>query len=140
MRLSRWGTDSKRFTNKSGVTADAMIVIPGQYETVCRTYGAHEYSHRVKVADHPYENYSDKELYALANSSPEAAIILARRVPNNIESEKYYEIAMALSGRPGPLEEWMMHRNLGGLVRHNGVLDIDKAILGYEVYLTTSRL
>ena len=121
-------------------SADAMVVVPGSYETVCKMQGGREYCRRVKVGDHPYEKYSDDQLRSLAESSPEAAVILARRLPDDEQSESYYEKAVALSGRPGPLEEWMLHRNLGGLVHVDGVLDVDKAILGYEIYLTTNRL
>ena len=120
--------------------ASNKVVIPGTYEMVCRNMGAHEVCRRVKVADHPYEQYSDAELRSLAQTSPEAAVILARRSQDDSEAEAYYERAVALSGKPGPLVEWMLHRNLGGLVRIGGALDVDKATLGYEIYLTTSRL
>lgn len=120
--------------------ASDQVVIPGAYETVCRTIGTQEICRRVKVADHPYEQYSDGELRSLAETSPEAAVILARRSPDDSEAEAYYERAVALSGKPGPLEEWMLHRNLGGLVHIDGSLDVGKAKMGYEIYLTTSRL
>lgn len=120
--------------------ASNKVVTPGTYETVCRNMGAQEVCRRVKVADHPYERYSDAELRSLAETSPEAAVILARRSQDEGEAEAYYERAVALSGKPGPLEEWMLHRNLGGLVHIGGSLDVDKAKLGYEIYLTTSRL
>ncbi len=119
---------------------DDLVLLPGTYESVCRMQQGQEICRRMKVADHPYERYSDDELRSLALSSPEASIILARRLEDDAASERYYERAVALSGRPGPLAEWMLQRNLGGLVRHDGVLDIDKAALGYEIYLTTSRL
>lgn len=119
---------------------ESFVVLPGTYETVCRTLGGDEVCRRVKVADHPYEKYSSDELGALATTSPEAAIILARRLEDDDSSERLYEQAVALSGRPGPLEEWMLHRNVGGLVYVNGQLDVEKAIVGLEIYLTTARL
>ncbi len=118
---------------------DQMVILPGEFETKCSYQYGREFCQRVKVGDHPYEAYSDDELRSLAQSSPEAAVILARRQPDAASSEVYYEQAVALSGRPGPLEEWMLQRNLGGLIRHDGALDVDNAIIGYEIYLTTDR-
>jgi hypothetical protein len=119
---------------------DEKVILPGTYETDCRIMRGQETCRRVKVADHPYEKYSDDELRALAYTSAEAAIILARRIPDDALSEQHYEQAVVLSGRPGPLEEWMLQRNLGGLVQIGGVLDMNKAKLGYEIYLTTAQL
>ena len=116
------------------------LLQPGEYADECEFINGDEVCHRVKISDHPYEQYSNSELESLATVSPEAAVILARRLQDNSESEKYYERAVVLSGKPGPLSEWMMHRNIGGLSRRNGVLDIPKAELGYEIYLTMEAL
>ncbi len=120
--------------------SDELFVNPGTYESVCRFLGTYEVCRVVKVADHPYEQYSVAELRSLAETSPEAAVILARRSPDASEAEIYYERAVALSGKPGPLMEWMSRRSVGGMVHVGGVLDVDKAKLGYEIYLTASRL
>jgi hypothetical protein len=116
------------------------MLLPGVYETFCYSVDSDEFCRRVKTADHPYESYSDAELMTLSESSPEAAIILARRASDTEASARLYERAVALSGRPGPLEEWMYQKNTGGLEWRNGVLDVDKAKVGYGVYAITGRL
>ena len=116
------------------------MLLPGVYETFCYTVDGDEVCRRVKTGDHPYEVYSDGELAALAESSPEAAIILARRIIDTEASARLYERAVALSGRPGPLEEWMYRKDTGGLEWRNGVLNVDKAKVGYGVYAITQRL
>ena len=123
-------------------TADhsAHMLIPGVYETFCYSVGSDEVCRRVKTSDHPYESYSDAELIALSESSPEAAVILARRVSDPQESAEFYEKAVVLSGKPGPLEEWMYQKDKGGLEWRNGLLDVEKAKVGYGVYAITSRL
>ena len=133
-------TVNVRCENNKVAGNSSKVLLPGDYESVCRYIDSHEYCRKVKVADHPYEEYSDEELLSLVTSSPEAAVILARRVVDASESRIFYEHAVALSGRPGPLEEWMLHRNTGGLIRMNGELDVERAIVGYEIYLTTARL
>jgi hypothetical protein len=118
----------------------AHMLLPGVYETICYTVDGDEVCRRIKTDDHPYEVYSDEELASSAESSPEAAIILARRISDSEASARLYERAVALSGRPGPLEEWMYQKNTGGLEWRNGVLDVDKAKVGYGVYAITGRL
>jgi hypothetical protein len=117
-----------------------IYLLPGEYEEVCHTVREDEICRRIKTQDHPYEKYSDDELKSLSLSSPEAAVILARRTEDDSASIKYYERAVALSGKPGPLEEWMMHRDTGGIVHINGLLDTEKAKIGFEIYLTIAAL
>jgi hypothetical protein len=88
--------------------------------------------------DHPYQQYSNSELEQLANSSAEAAVILARRLQNDKESEKFYERATVLSGSPEPLMEWMITRDTGGLEYENNRLNVEKAQEGYETYLVAA--
>lgn len=123
-------------------TADysAYMLLPGVYETFCYSVDSDEVCRRVKTADHPYESYSDAELTTLSESSPEAAVILARRISDPQESVAFYEKAVVLSGKPGPLEEWMYQKDTGALQWRNGILDVEKAKVGYGVYAITSRL
>lgn len=83
--------------------------------------------------------YTDAELRALATSSAEAAVLLARHTPDPADAEQLYERAVVLSGAPGPLVEWMHWRDVGGIEHDSGVLNIDKARLGYEVALVQAR-
>lgn len=85
--------------------------------------------------DHPYHRYSDQQLETLAETSPEAAVILARRVESDEESREVYERAVALSGISSPLLEWMTARNTGGLNYDYGQLDVAAAKVGYEIFL-----
>jgi len=86
-----------------------------------------------------YANYTLAELESLAVVSAEAAVMLARRTQSTDEAERLYERAVVLSGKPGPLVEWMHLRDLGGIEHYNGVLNVDKALLGYEVALIQAR-
>ncbi|MEM8685388.1 MAG: hypothetical protein AAGF72_18345 [Pseudomonadota bacterium] len=117
---------------------DSLHILPGVYEEVCRTAGGEVDCRTERVAEHPFEKYADHELESLAVSFPEAAVLLARRSSDPAVSERYYEQAVALSGRPGPLLEWMQQRRTGGLEFVDSALDLEKAALGYEIYLTTS--
>ena len=116
------------------------MLLPGTYEKVCRDTGTGERCHQSKVADHPYESLSDDELRALADTSAEAAVLLARRMVDPLASRDYYERAMVLSGKAGPLEEWMYQKNAGGLQWVDGKLDIQRAKSGFGVYALTARL
>ena len=70
--------------------------------------------------------YSDEELRNMASTSPEAAVTLARRtVLDKDEAERWYERAVVLSSKPGPLIEWMLHQNIEGIDENSGVLDGD---------------
>ena len=89
--------------------------------------------------DHPYASYSDDELRSLATSSPEAALILARRLGFSEESEQWYERAVILSGKPGPLVEWLHSQSMGGLQFSNDVLEVESATVGYEVLLVVAK-
>jgi len=86
-----------------------------------------------------YANYTTAELESLAVVSAEAAVMLARRTQSTDEAERLYERAVVLSGKPGPLVEWMHLRDVGGIEHYNGVLNVDKALLGYEVALIQAR-
>lgn len=114
---------------------DGLHVLPGTYEDVCRLRGAQVVCRPEKVAAHPFEQFENHELESLALSSPEAAVVLARRLPDPAAAERYYEQAVALSGRPGPLLEWMTRTGTGGLEFYGDQLDVGKAMLGYEIYL-----
>jgi len=114
---------------------DRLYVLPGTYEEVCRPQGAEVICRTERVAAHPFETFGNHELESLALSFPEAAVLLARRSNDPAVSERYYEQAVALSGRPGPLLEWMGQTGLGGLEFRGGHLDVGKATLGYEIYL-----
>jgi|GEM_PF-3070466 len=118
----------------------AHLLLPGVYEESCYPSNQDQICTRVKTAEHPYEAYSDVELAYMADTSPEAAVILARRTENPQVSARLYKKAVALSGKPGPLEEWMFQKNTGGLVWQNGVLDMEKAKVGYVVYTITGKL
>ncbi len=114
---------------------DRLHVLPGTYEERCDLRGAQVICRTERVAAHPFEALGNHELESLALSFPEAAVLLARRSTDPAVSEHYYEQAVALSGRPGPLLEWMGHTGVGGLEFHGGHLDVGKATLGYEIYL-----
>ena len=116
---------------------DRLYVLPGTYEEVCSLQGAEVICRTERVAAHPFEKLANHELESLALSFPEAAVLLARRSSDPAVSERYYEQAVALSGRPGPLLEWMRQTGIGGLEFNGGDLDVGKAMLGYEIYLVT---
>jgi len=86
-----------------------------------------------------YGRYTGEELRSLATSSAEAAVAFARRLESDTEAEQMYERAVVLSGKPGPLVEWMYARDQGGIEHYSGVLNVDKAALGYEVALVQAR-
>lgn len=132
--------DLCNFSASAVRAADAHKVSIGVYEYRCVEANGQQNCRTVKAVPHPYEAYTDEELESLALSVPEAAVILARRSEDDSVSSGYYEQAVALSGKAGPLEEWMIHRDLGGLETINGELNVEKASLGYEIYLTTSAL
>ena len=90
--------------------------------------------------DHPYHQYTEQELRSLAQMSPEAAVILARRLDSADEAREMYERAVALSGTSGPLLEWMADRNTGGLYHDYGRLNLDAAKVGYEIFLIAAAL
>jgi hypothetical protein len=91
--------------------------------------------------DHPYNQYSNEQLRALAaQSSPEAAIILARREANVQESKQLYEQAVVLAGTGTPLVEWMTTHDTGGMIHEGDQLDVKRAKVGYEVYLVVHAI
>lgn len=89
---------------------------------------------------HPYTYYSDEVLRDLAAADPAAAVILGRRAEDPAEALTWYERATVLSGQPRPLMEWNQSRNEGGMAEDNGVLDTDKAAIGYELLLVMRRI
>ena len=50
-----------------------------------------------------------------------------------------YERAVVLSGKPGPLLDYMVYTNTVGLERTDGVLDVERAKVGYEMTLTMAK-
>lgn len=87
---------------------------------------------------HPYEQYSDASLKAMAEYDPAAALIYARRVENDQVSLHYYERALVLTGNPQPLVEWLNYRTPGENFSANESIDVDQARVGYRIYLVTS--
>ena len=87
---------------------------------------------------HPYDQYPDASLKAMAEYDPAAALIFARRVENDQVSLRYYERALVLTGNPQPLVEWLNYRTAGENFSTNETIDVDQAKVGYKIYLVTS--
>jgi hypothetical protein len=108
-------------------------------EEACPAPEEEEYDGLAIPVDHPYHAYSDAELDSLAVSDPVAAVVLARRTESDEEAKKYYERAVALTGKTNPLIEWMYDREVGGLEWENDVLDVEAAKKGYRMYLAAAE-
>lgn len=95
---------------------------------------AHAYtSMMVNPNKDDFEAFSDQELQSLAETDASAAVILGRRVNDRDRSEYWYEVAVALSGKPGPLEEWISGRD-------QGLTEAEYNALRYEVYLAAAAI
>ena len=94
----------------------------------------------VRVREHPYDEFSDTELRYLADSSAEASYLLAVRLGWDEEAGHFYEQAVALSGKSGPLHRFLMMENASGITYTNGELQVAKAKITYEVLLVMDWL
>jgi len=96
---------------------------------------------QLPASDHAYSVYSDDELRAMSVSDPDAAVLLARRTDNDDAAELLYERAVALSGSPDPLFEWLFNRHSRAGARTGGELEsLESTETAYEIALTTSKI
>ena len=85
------------------------------------------------MSNSAYERYTDEQLSALAPYEPDAAVILARRVDDDLASRAYYDLATQVTQDSMPLDDWLLRRST--IERRNGVLNVEAAKLGYETAL-----
>ncbi|MGH8194918.1 MAG: hypothetical protein ACREQ8_11030 [Woeseiaceae bacterium] len=90
--------------------------------------------------DNPYTEWSNAQLESAAVSDAVAAVMLARRMEDNAEARRWFERAVALTGDPGPLLEWMWNRETGGIYSENGVTDLAKLKFGYKIWLIAAEI
>jgi len=88
------------------------------------------------TVDPALNTYSEADLRRL--DTAESALVQARRAEGE-RALALYERAVILSGKPGPLVEWMATQNLDGLHWHDGALDIEAAAAGLEWWLTVEQ-
>lgn len=97
---------------------------------VCRRLDA---VHFLNPKTGDYASLSNDELASLALADASAAVVMGRRLNNRVLSERWFELAVALSGKAGPLQEWVANHD-DDLGRR------ERLELQYEVYLTTAAL
>lgn len=107
---------------------------------VCEDVSGVPHCQTVRVREHPYDEYSDAELRYLADSSAEASFLLAKRLGWDDEAEFFFEQAVALSGKSGPLEHFLVMKDASGISRSNGKLQAPQAMTTYEVSLVMGWL